>query len=237
MKIRRFMRGIKLFVFVCGVLLLCITGAAFTALPWKWYGWLAEPTPNEFGAPDYIVMMGGGGIPSESGLTRAWKTAEVARLFTNATVIVAMPAEEELPLERMVEHELAIHGISMNRIVREPNGRNTREQALEVYKLLEEEMGGADLTIGLVSSPEHMRRVWASFKSVGFKRLNVYPSWAEEIEADLDYEGAGSGGDAFLRKVGIRAMIRYRIWDNLIIMGKCNRETFALMYYQLLGWD
>lgn len=236
MKIRNIVRGIRWTVSLCGILLIAIVVTAFTSVPWTWYGWLAVPEPNTPNTPDYIVMMGGGGIPSESGLTRAWKTAEAAAMFPNAKVIVAMPDEASKPEIRTIEYELEVHGVARDRIRRESNGRNTREQAVEVFKMLKDQLGGQEVTIGLVTSPAHMRRTWGAFKKAGFRNLNVYPSWPEEIEADMSYQESESEGSSLLENVGGNTTIRYRFWDNLAIMGRCNRETVALVYYKLLGW-
>jgi len=229
---RWFRRLVTLF----GLFLVSVLVLAMTSVPWNWYGALAAPDRNAEGSPDYIVMMGGGGIPSESGLMRSWKTAEAARLFSNAVVIVAMPTEENESSPGAVEQELAMRGVEWSRMVREPKGRNTREQAKEVYQIIFSR-GSVDQTIvGVVTSPEHMRRTWFAFKRAGFQHLIALPSWPEAISADLSYIESDLDAPTLGGLVGGNAMIKYRFWDNLGILIKCARETAAMMYYRLMGW-
>jgi len=209
---------------------------AFTDLPWHWYRWMAMNGSGVKPPPDVIVMMGGGGIPSESGLTRSWKAAEAAHVYPGSKVIVAMPREDNETDTYGIEHELRLRGVDRLRILREPVGRNTREQALEVYKLLLQSGNAETNTIGLVTSPEHMRRTWRSFERAGFTRLMAIPSWAEAITADLNYQESELGERSLGGSVGANLIIRYRFWDNLGILVKCTRETAALVYYRLLGW-
>ena len=83
-------RFARVFLMIAGLLLIAIGWLAMTNLPWRWYGALAYPGENAAAPPEVIVMMGGGGIPSESGLMRSWKAAEIARIYSNALVVVAM---------------------------------------------------------------------------------------------------------------------------------------------------
>jgi len=237
LKTRRFIRFLNRTIWVCGALFVSVLFLALTDLPWDWYRWMAM---SESGVkqshPNVIVLMGGGGIPSESGLTRSWKAAEAAHLFDGARVIVAMPREDNESETYGIEHELRLRGIDRMRIGREPLGRNTREQALEVYKLLSQSGNAASNTIGLVTSPEHMRRTWRSFERAGFTHLMSIPSWSEAITADLNYQESDLGNKSLGGSVGGNMIVRYRFWDNLGIFVRCTRETAALVYYRLLGW-
>lgn len=181
-------------------------------------------------------MMGGGGVPSESGLMRAWKTAEAAAMFPDARVIVAMPIEASDTADHGIEHELALHGVDMSRIERESRGRNTREQAVEIHRMLAGSGDSLDMTIGLVTSPEHMRRTWRSFEKAGFKQLAAFPSWSESISADLRYGNSKIANGKLANTVGGSMTLRYRFWDNLIILIKCAREAVAMIYYHVLDW-
>lgn len=211
-----------------GVLVLPVT-----PVPWNWYRAMAQPEPNFTSEPSVLVMMGGGGIPSESGLTRSYKLAEAAKVFPKARVIVCMPLEPDETLPGLIEKELMMRGVALERIKREPNGRNTREQALEVFKMA----GNGDPVIGLVTSPEHMKRTWLSFRKAGFSRIVAIPSWSEEIKADLRYHEAELGSSTSLGgAVGGNDIIKYKFWDNLGILLRCTRETVAIAYYRLMGW-
>jgi len=226
----------NLLIWLSGLMSAVVICLALTDIPWNWYRWMAMHGAGAEPPPDYIVMMGGGGIPSESGLTRSWKAAEAAAIFPSAQVIVAMPRENNETADHGIEHELQLRGVDRARMIREPNGRNTREQAVEVYKLMGVSGNAASNTVGLVTSPEHMRRTWRSFERAGFARLISIPSWSEAITADLRYHESELGTRSLGGSVGGNTTIRYRFWDNLSILVKCARETAALGYYQLLGW-
>ncbi len=226
------MRHLRNLLTLTGLLALVVMILPVTPVPWRWIGAMAQPGENTPGAPDLIVMMGGGGIPSSSGLMRSWKTAEAATRYPSARVLVAMPLEENETLPGLIERELMMRGVAPQRMAREPKGRNTREQAVECMVLT----GGAPLTVALVTCPEHMTRTWRAFEKAGFTKLQALPAWAEPIQAALEYDGRELGGRALGGRIGGSAMIKYRYWDNLIILVKCTRETAAMVYYWMMGW-
>jgi uncharacterized SAM-binding protein YcdF (DUF218 family) len=228
----RFFRRLRGLLAVGGVALIALLVLPWTPVPWAWLRSLAQPGEHAAGAPTVLVMMGGGGIPSESGLTRSYKLAEAAHVFPHARIIVAMPPDPGEALPGLIEQELIMRGIAAQRLQREKQGRNTREQAREVFAML-----GGDLEIiGLVTSPEHMARTWRSFNKAGFTRLVALPSWAEPIKADLSYDEGELGTGSLRGAIGGNDMIKYKFWDNLIILIKCAREATALGYYRLMGW-
>lgn len=229
----KMIRTIRWGIFLLGVAFVGVLVLPMTQVPWRWFGAMAEPGLPGATRPEVLVMMGGGGIPSESGLTRSYKAAEAARLFPDAPVVIAMPYDPGLSFPDLIDQELMMRGVPAERLRREPKGRNTREQAVEVFKLLG---GDPDIAVGLITSPEHMKRVWASFEKAGFRRLIAYPSWPEAIRADLDYREAELGGKSLGGMVGGSDMVKYKYWDNLLILVKCARETVALWYYHLMDW-
>jgi uncharacterized SAM-binding protein YcdF (DUF218 family) len=235
MKISPVFKWIHRLIFFAGLFFILFVALAFTKVPWNWFKAMANPGRNSPGPPDCIVMMGGGGIPSESGLMRTWKTAEAARLFPDAMIIVALPAEDGEPPGGTMKKELVLRGVAASRIYREPEGRNTREQATKIYSMLN---NSATKKIGLVTSPEHMKRTWMSFKKAGFNNLISLPSWPEAIAADVNYNEAelGSGAPSLGGAIGGNLMLKYRLWDNLGVMMRCTRETVAIWYYKLMGW-
>lgn len=223
---------------LCGCLFLAVLVLPLTHVPWSWYRSLAYPFRPEMTSPDILVMMGGGGVPSESGLMRSWKTAEAAIRYPTALVIIAMPLEDGEIEPGPIAKEVIMRGVSPDRIMREPKGRNSREQALEVARMIPEILVKDNPVIGLITSPEHMKRTWYSFQRAGMTNLMVLPAWAESIEADLSYDSRdlGEHGGAIVNAVGGSNMIKYRYWDNLAIMVKCARESVAFIYYRMLGW-
>lgn len=220
---------------LAGLAWFCLLLLPLTPYPWRWYARLGQPDVSST-EPEVIVMMGGGGIPSESGLMRSWKAAEAAAAFPAARVIVAMPAEPDEVPPGAIERELIMRGVAPERLVREPRGRNTREQALEVVAMLGSSEGRRP-RIGLVTSPEHMMRTWLSFKRAGADELVAIPSWPEAIKADLRYQSSELGGPAAIgAAIGGSNLIKYKYFDNLGLMNRCVREIFALAYYRLMGW-
>jgi uncharacterized SAM-binding protein YcdF (DUF218 family) len=227
-------RFARVLLMAAGLLLIAIGWLAMTNLPWRWYGALAYPGENAASPPEVIVMMGGGGIPSESGLMRSWKAAEVARIYSNALVVVAMPDDGTETVTSGIGYELIMRGVDPARLRRESSGRNTREQAMEVARMLLATNGGP--VVGLVTSPEHMKRTWHSFSRAGLTRLIAYPSFAEEIKVDMSYNEAELGAPSLGGVVGANDTAKYRVWDNLMVMVRCARETVAWWYYRGMGW-
>jgi uncharacterized SAM-binding protein YcdF (DUF218 family) len=227
-------RWVRRLLVAAGLLLVVMGWLATTNLPWRWYGAMAYPGLNAASPPDVIVMMGGGGIPSESGLMRSWKAAEVARIYSNALVVVSMPNDGTETASSGIEHELMLRGVDPTRLLRESNGRNTREQALEVAAMLL--TTNRVSVVGLVTSPEHMKRTWHSFSRAGLTQLIAYPSFAEEIKVDMSYDEAELGAPSLGGVVGANDTAKYRFWDNLMVMVRCARETVAWWYYRAMGW-
>lgn len=206
-----------------------------TPYPWRWYSKFGQPEISSR-IPDVLVMMGGGGVPSESGLMRTWKAAEAAGMYPSTRVIVAMPLDPGEELPGLIEQELIMRGVAPERLGREPRGRNTREQALEVVAMVRQSDGSMPC-IGIVTSPEHMMRTWLSFKHAGAGELVAIPSWPESIKADLRYDSSELGRDSLIGTVvGGSNMIKYKYFDNLGIMNRCMREAVAMAYYRLMGW-
>jgi uncharacterized SAM-binding protein YcdF (DUF218 family) len=237
MKLAWLFRFLRCIVMAAGIFFISVVMLALTNVPWNWYGSMAFPGKNAPLPPDYVVMMGGGGIPSESGLMRTWKAAEASRLFTNAMIIIAIPMEDHEVDGGSMKRELVLRGVDPVRILREPEGRNTREQATKVFAMLAAAgHSPSSLKIGLVTSPEHMKRTWLSFKKSGFENVIALPSWPEAIAADLDYDEAELGAPSLGGAIGGNLMIKYKIWDNMGLLMRCTRETLAIFYYRLMGW-
>jgi len=55
-----------------GIIFLIVIILSFTTLPYWGYYWLGTSQSEITGKPDYIVLLGGGGMPSESSLMRAF---------------------------------------------------------------------------------------------------------------------------------------------------------------------
>jgi uncharacterized SAM-binding protein YcdF (DUF218 family) len=219
-----------------GVVFILLLSLAFTPWPWRAYAQLADTSSDFVGQPDYIVILGGGGIPSKSGLLRAYFGAEAARQNPDATVIISIPYEGDFKTSAAgkIQDELTMRGVDPDRIICESKGRNTREQALEISKIIDDRP--ADARMMIVTSPDHMKRAILTFRKAGFKQLASKNSFSEAIETDLKYHAEALGGTSLPIDVGQNMTIRYVFWNNLFYEIDVAREWAALAYYKLMGW-
>ncbi len=201
---------------------------SFTSLPyWAYYGLAATDDQLEL-APSTIVIMGGDGMPSPSGLMRLYNGIEKAMEHPNSKVIIALPYNEydsTFQLSLMA-HELVQKGVDTNRIVFAANGFNTRSQALEIKKLAD-----TAAPILIVSSPEHMYRSIHSFRKVGFKIVGGSPSF----EKPSDEEKLKDETNKDENKVRNLAL-RYNMWSYMQYEIIVLREYTAIGYYWVKGW-
>ena len=135
---------------------------AFTTQPFWAYHWLGTSKSELKQEPAFIVLLGGGGMPSQSALMRRWYVEKAANEFPKATIIITMPGDikDSLSTPQLMKKELILRGIVHNRIEFEPEGTNTRAQALNCMRLIK-----VQSPILLVTSPEHMRRSVLCFQA------------------------------------------------------------------------
>ena len=85
---------------------------AFTSLPfYVWYNHsLAKAGIHR--PPDYIIVLGGGGMPSETGLMRTWYAAKMANHFTRSLVIISLPGNtsDSMSSVNQMKKEMLISG-------------------------------------------------------------------------------------------------------------------------------
>lgn len=196
-------------------LVLVIVGPPQSLLDWLTGENLPKPKQ-----PRYIIVVGGGGIPSDTGLLRTWHAAEFGRGLTGTTFIVSLPSDgvpETSSVGRMRD-ELVLRGIPVNAIEMESRGRNTHEQAVNVFGLLSP--AHRDDPVVVVTSGFHMRRTLLTFRKAGFTRLEGLP--AESIVAEAD--------------PGPHVWWRYTLWSNWEREGEIARELTAMLVYKLRGW-
>jgi uncharacterized SAM-binding protein YcdF (DUF218 family) len=259
----------KLWPFLRGILV--ATGAiaavmillAFTSAPfWIWYG-IGVKKAGISRPPDFIVLLGGGGMPSESGLMRTWYAARVAENFPLARVIIALPGDpaDSLSALNLMKAELVVRGISPERILLEDSGTNTRAQALNIYKgisnneyritnselvqhstfeIRHSKFNSSSVTrhssILLVTSPEHLYRAVLAFQKVGFLKVDGMPAFEQAIESDITFNARKLGGRRYIPDVGGNITLRYQFWTQLNYEILVLREWAALGYYKLKGW-
>jgi len=230
-----FIRIIKRFFITFGCitfvsLLLCFTTAPFRA----WYYLSVSQGPVKH-VPDYIVVMGAGGMPGEGALMRTWYGAKVAQVYPGAKVIVSLPGliSDSMSSVNLMKKELITRGVKPGRILLEHQGINTRDEALCIYKMLKEPK---KQKICIVSSPEHMVRCVGSFTKAGFPCVDGVPAFESTLENSVAFQGKDLGGRAWIPSVGGNISLRYSFWTQMKYEVIVMREVVAITYYKLKGW-
>jgi uncharacterized SAM-binding protein YcdF (DUF218 family) len=240
---------LKGFLFVMGSIALVMIILALTSAPfWIWYN-LGVKKAGIHRPPDFVVVMGGGGMPSESGLMRCWYASKVASHYSRARVIIALPgdAKDSLSSVNLMKKELELRGISAERIMIEDSGTNTRAEAVNVFNIISEieqfqnsnrqsSIVNRQSAILIVTSPEHLYRSVLTFKKAGFMKVDGVPAFEKTIEADLDFSAQKLGARGWVPDVGSNMTIRYQFWMHMDYEFLVLREWLALTYYKLQGW-
>ena len=229
-----FLRILRIFFRLAGIIFIVAVIFAFTTLPFWGIHWLGTSKAALDRQPETIILLGGGGMPSESNLMRSWFTAKAAESFPQAQVIVAMPGDvsDSLSTPQRIKNELALRGVNPGRIRFENSGANTRAQALGCLKIT-----GKTQPVLLVTSPEHTRRAVLCFQKAGFETVNALPAFENVAEADLKFRDSELGGKkTIVPDVGHSIQMRYQVWNHLKYEISFTREMLALAYYRLRGW-
>jgi uncharacterized SAM-binding protein YcdF (DUF218 family) len=219
-----------------GTVLLIAIVFSFTDIPFWAYYWLGTYNAELTGDPDYLVLMGGGGMPSPDGLLQCFYTAKIAEEFPESRIIIAIPADtarHENSPELLMKHELAIRGIDSTRILYEKTGYNTRSQAVNIKRMLGEEVIHK-AAIRIITSPDHMFRSVAAFRKAGFRYVGGRPSFEETINEEMLLRK-----DATREQIKTEARklnIRYNMWNYLKYEITVFREWCAIAYYKFKGW-
>lgn len=218
---------IGLFFSICVLL-------ALTEKPFWGYHWLGTSKSELRWEPGFIVLLGGGGMPSQSNLMRSWYAEKASKSFPDATVVIAIPGEtsDSLSTPELMKKELILRGINPEKIIFESEATNTRAQALNCQKIIK-----MQTPILLITSPEHMRRSVLSFRKAGFEKVNALPAFENALEADLKFTDDELGGNKTLvPDVGKSMNMRYQLWNHLKYEILIAREIMALSYYKVRGW-
>lgn len=220
-----------------GALFFVILILSFTTLPFWGYYWLGTSESKITEKPDYIVLLGGGGMPSESNLMRAYYACEAAKQSPESKIIISVPGDttDETSAISLLAKELVQKGIERNRILFEPDGTNTRMEGLCIERIVGSNKESKSFLI--VTSPEHIRRSVKVFRKIGFRRLNALPAFERALEASLIFKDAELGGRKIIvPDIGSNISVRYQFWNHLKYEILIARELTALGYYWLRGW-
>ena len=242
---RLFFRVVRAALVGLGLLTLLGAAAQFTNLPWHAYKSLSEVPDASHGPPTHILVMGGSGIPGESGLARTFFGAQAAQRNPKAEVLIAMPlGTNESFASRAYFDELRLRGVPAKRLRLVAGGRNTREQALRLAETLSAQ--ARPPLILVVTDPYHVRRTVACIRKAFAEkklavRLDGLPVFPLSIEDPLeclarDLDASGPVPQPAIPDAGFSLRFRYEIWNNLGYTHSVLREAAALLYYRLRGW-
>lgn len=222
-----------------GALLLALGAVCWTDWPARTYGWLSMTDVALDGDPQWIVVLGGRGIPSETGLIRTYYGAEAARRHPEARIIVALPGDASDPGDapQLMRSELVLRGVAAERILVEPRGVNTRQQAVEILRLPDGPDAAAPILV--VTSPDHVRRAVMVFSRLGFERVGGCSAIDANVRADLSMRATTADPTPVTDVIMMAAespRVRYGFWNQSLYLVRSARELTALAYYKLRGW-
>jgi uncharacterized SAM-binding protein YcdF (DUF218 family) len=229
-----FLKILRIFTLIAGIFFLICILLAFTTLPYYGLHWLGTSESELKWKPETIILLGGGGMPSESNLMRSWYTGLAAKSFKKSAVLIAMPGEitDSLSTPNQMAKELILRGAGEDRIIYENRGTNTRAQSIYCKEMLDPHE-----PVLLVTSPEHARRAVLCFRKTGFKKVSALPAFENAVEADLSFKDDELGGNKLLvPDVGKSISLRYQLWNHLKYEIIFAREIIAICYYKIRGW-
>lgn len=211
--ISKVLRVIGLIAFLA-IILACI------GIPRPFVKWITMSDATLTTEPQYIVVLGGGGIPSESGLIRTYFGAVASHEFPEAEVIVSLPTDQDPETSSVgrMRDELVMRGVPTSVVRMEHKALNTHYQSEAIRDMIG--LDNLQSPILIVTSPEHMRRSILSFRRAGFHNVGGRSASSVDNEADP----------------GKATLARYGFWNTLITEVSYLREMVALAYYRLRGW-
>jgi uncharacterized SAM-binding protein YcdF (DUF218 family) len=223
---------VNIIVIILGWVFLTALIFSFTDVPFYAYYWLGTYKTELPGKPDYIVVLGGVGMPSPEDLMRTYFAAQAAMETPDSRVVVSFPRDtslHEVSPELLMADELMMRGVDSSRILFERKGYSTYTQALNVRKVIGS-LRPDTLVIRIVTSPEHMLRATSVFRKAGFGSVGGSPAFEKAIEEEKLIKGLHRKSEKrFLN-------IRYNLWTYLKYEITVFREFCAIGYYKLKGW-
>ena len=183
--------------------------------------------------PDYLIVLGGDGMPSPTGLMRTYKASEKAKKFPDSKIIIALPGDTVDTSSSLIlmRNDIIFRGVDSNRVFLEPEGKNTREQALYISEMISK-----DAVCMIISAPEHIYRSVKVFNKLGFKKTGGAAAYGRAIESRLQFDDDELGGNKNIPEVGSNLQLRYQFWNHLKYEITVFREYAAIIYYKLKGW-
>ena len=217
-----------------GAIFLVFNILALTPAPFYMHRSLGEDSVWESDSaanfrPDYVVMFGGAGMPSESNLIRLYYTAELAQNLRTPVVLVH-PQDSVCQIE-MTRH-LVNSGLAPDSIFYMTGGSNTRSQSVCLADSFPQ-LSSANLLI--ITAPEHLARTLKCLKRCGFERIRGIGAFESTVDFDLTLDKRKLKGNQLVPDVE-STNLRYTFWNYLQLEIVCFREYFATAYYWVKGW-
>ncbi|MDR2010795.1 MAG: YdcF family protein [Bacteroidales bacterium] len=225
------LRILKISAIVSGCIFFIMLMLALTPAPFYMHRSLGTD-PNkteEIFIPEYIIMLGGGGMPSENNLMRLYYTSQYSDYY-QVPVIILHP-EDSVGQVKMLG-ELTGRGINPENILFSTGGANTHSQVISLKKHMPEL---SDKKLLIITSPEHLRRSVKCFNKSGFSYVHGAGAFDAEINFSLSLDNQELAGNKYIPEIN-NTKIRYTFWNYLKLEIVCLREYFAIFYYKLKGW-
>ena len=220
------------FIIVLGWISLAGIILSFTDIPYNIYYWLGTHGADLTKKPDYIVLLGGVGMPSPEDLMRTYFAAGAAVEVPDSKVIISFPPDtsrHEFSPELLMAKELRMRGVDSSRILFERSGYSTRIQAINIKKMINANRPDT-IAIRIITSPEHMFRAVCVFRKNGFGFVGGTPAFENAIGEDKLISGKHKRTEKSLIN------IRYNMWSYMKYEITVVREFCAIGYYKLRGW-
>ena len=235
MKIKRIKKigytTLKIIVLTFSCIFFIILFLALTPAPFYMHHSLGND-PNkttELFIPEYVIMLGGGGMPSQDNLIRLYYTAQYATHYQIPVII--MHPEDSANQDKMLQ-ELTSKGVPANNITFSTQGTNTRSQILSFKENFPEFL---HKRLFIITSPEHLSRSIKCFNKLGFTQVHGTGAFEATVDFNLSLKDQKLEGNTYIPEVN-STNIRYTFWNYLQLEIICFREYIALTYYKLKGW-
>lgn len=220
---------LKVVTITLGCIFFLMLLMAFTPLPYYMHHSLGRD-PNESDMifePDYIVMMGGGAMPSEDNLIRLYYTAEFSKYYH--TPVIILHPDDSLCAHRMFDN-LVCQGVDTADVMFSHKGRNTRAQVIGLRDDFPEML---NKNLLVITSPSHLTRSVKSFNKADFTSIRGVAAFNEPVDFDLSLNIADMDDDGLLVR---NTKLRYTFWNYLATEINCLREYCAIAYYKVKNW-
>lgn len=217
-----------------GIILLIINILALTPTPFYMHrclgedpAWKEDSTTNF--SPDYIIMFGGAGMPSESNLIRLYYTAELANRLGKPIIIVH---PQDSVCQKEMSKYLTNNKIPTDSIKYMTGGSNTRSQSLCLADSFPELKEATSL---IITAPEHLSRTLKCLKKCEIKNIRGIGAFENTVDFDLSLDGQKLKGNKYIPDIE-SINLRYTYWNYLKLEITCLREYFATAYYWIKDW-